>query len=130
MLVGDVLFTLVFGYLAVIYPCVRVHHARERGSPLDRWCSFFLCVMMFVVPLRFLPVWVPLRNDVTVAVLGMLAYSDAALSETIVVHYVHPQLVQLRMMGSLMWMRMTPRPPVTVDSDDSDLDEDTNAKSE
>jgi len=125
MIVGTVMFHILFVYLAALTPLTRLRHAQNtRDSDLaDKWASFLLCVVTVVVPLLYIPAVVPFRNDLLIGLLWTLSMFDASVSHTLVRRHVHPIHAQLQMTTTMLRMGLDcaqrrPPPPTTDDGDD------------
>lgn len=127
MIVGTVMFHILFVYLAALTPLARLRHAQNTrdGDLADKWASFLLCVVTVVVPLLYIPATVPFRNDLLIGLLWTLSLFDASVSHTLVRRHVHPVHAQLQMATTMvrMGLECAQRPATSTAVGDADSDD-------
>ena len=94
MLINNTLFgSLVTVYLLVCHPVFCIHQ-QVKGKPYfcqkERWLIFFLLVDILLVPILMLPVWFPLRVELSVISASCLLYNDCVGAEKIYLRFVRP----------------------------------------
>lgn len=127
MIIGHHLALLLFPYMVFVVPLRRLSVARVRGDNalMARWCSFFLCTLLFVLPVFWaLPTYFPLRYDVVWCMLACLSVCDAAPSERLVAGYIQPQIAQLNTLSSIAAVVLHPPVAVTYDESNSESSDD------
>ena len=122
----------LFLYMVTLVPLCKLHIAFTESNIalVQKWCSFLLSVVTFVIPLLYIPSYIPLRNDIIVLILTILSVFDASVSHFIVQCYIIPVMKQLQMIVVAMQVTLTgatmnPRPsPGYQDSSDSEDERD------
>lgn len=132
MIVGTFMFHGIFLYMVALAPLCKLHVAfTESNIALaQKWCSFLLSVVTFVIPLLYIPSYIPLRNDIIVILLTILSMFDATVSHFLIQRYIIPVMKQLQMVVVAMQVTlagatMAPTPaPGYQDSSDSEEETD------
>ena len=131
MIVGTFLFHGIFLYMVVLAPLCKLQLAFTESNItlVQKWCSFLLCVVTFVIPLLYIPSYIPLRNDIIVIILTVMSMFDATVSHFLIQRYIIPVMKQLQMVFVAVQVTLagaTTRPvsaPGYQDSSDSERDE-------
>lgn len=122
----------LFLYMVALVPLCKLHIAFTESNIalVQKWCSFLLSVVTFVIPLLYIPSYIPLRNDIIVLVLTILSVFDASVSHFLIQRYIIPVMKQLQMIVvaiqvTLAGATMTPTyTPGYQDSSDSEEERD------
>ena len=132
MIIGTVLFHALFVYMVVLMPLCRLHEAFAQRDlqRAEKWCAFLLCVVTLVVPLLYVPSYIPLRNDAIVLFVYTLSMFDASAAHCLIQRHVIPLMRQLQMVSVALQLGlagaaapMTPSPVSSHESSDSEEDE-------
>ena len=134
MIVGTVLFHALFVYMVALIPLCRLHEAFAQRDlqRAEKWCAFLLCVVTLVVPLLYVPSYVPLRNDAIVLVVCALSMFDASAAHCLIQRHFIPLMRQLQMMSVALQLGLagaaatTTRSPVSS-HESSDSEEEKNS---
>lgn len=125
----------LFLYMVAFAPLLKLHVAFTASdiALVQKWSSFLLCVVTFVVPLLYIPSYIPLRNDIIIIILTVMSVFDAAVSQFIIQCYIIPVIRQLQMIVVAMQVTlagatMTPTPVPGYNEDSSESEEETDER--
>lgn len=104
MIVGQTLFHALFLYVGLINPFFKLAeaHTTQDVGRLHRWGCFLFCVLLLVVPLLYIPSYVPFRNDLILVALGTFSACDAGVAVTVLARYLEPWAKQLETLGAIV----------------------------
>ena len=104
MIVGTFMFHSIFLYAVAVLPTLNLQDAffQKDLQRAERWCAYLTCVVTFIIPLLYIPYYIPFRNDVVVLMLILLTMFDASIAHLIIQRYVTPVTKQLKIVTMLI----------------------------